>query len=76
MILNSTNQYLLKIQVTVIPNFKNKEQLSAMLNARKGKSMEAIMQSTYNIPWSALNVITAILKIAYALMKLLTTNGA
>ena len=49
MILNSTNQYLLKIQVTVIPNFKNKEQLSAMLNARKGKSMEAIMQSTYNI---------------------------
>ena len=49
MILNSTNQYLLKIQVTVIPNFKNKEQLSAMLTARKGKSMEAIMQSTYNI---------------------------
>ena len=48
MILNSTNQYLLKI--IMIPNFKNKEQLSAMLNARKGKSMEAIMQSTYNIP--------------------------
>ena len=34
MILNSTNQYLLKIQVTVIPNFKNKEQLSGSMLVR------------------------------------------
>ena len=45
MIFNTTNQYLLKIQVhvTMIPNFTNKEQLSGSMLVR-GKSMEARQQ--------------------------------
>ena len=45
MIFNTTNQYLLKIQVhvTMIPNFTNKEQLSGSMLER-GKSMEARQQ--------------------------------
>ena len=46
MIFNSTNPYLLKPQVTVITNCKNKEQLSQSFNARKGKSMEATGSNT------------------------------
>ena len=45
MIFNTTNQYLLKIQVhvTMITNFTNKEQLSGSMLVR-GKSMEARQQ--------------------------------
>ena len=43
MILNSTNQYLLKIQVTMIPNFTNKEELSGSMLIR-GKSVEERQQ--------------------------------
>ena len=43
MILNSTNQYLLKIQVTMIPNSTNKEQLSGSMLIR-AKSVEERQQ--------------------------------
>jgi len=43
MIFNSTNPYLLKTQVTVIPDFKNKEQLggSMVLRGNQWKQLAA-----------------------------------
>ena len=56
MIFNTTNQYLVKIQVhvTMIPNFTNKEQLSGSMLVR-GKSMEARQQQRMNDYWNDLS---------------------
>ena len=56
MIFNTTNQYLVKIQVhvTMIPNFTNKEQLTGSMLVR-GKSMEARQQQLMNDYWNDLS---------------------
>ena len=54
MIFNTTNQYQLKIRVTMIPNSTNKDQLSGSMLVR-GKSMEARQQQLMNDYWNDLS---------------------
>ena len=49
MVFNSTNPYLLKTQVTVIPDFKNKEQLggSMLVRGNQWKQLTSALDGTW-----------------------------